>query len=182
MALAGTARAGPCREAVRGALAALPGVDAGSLDLASEAIESASTGPRSAARLVVVGYWESRFLGRIQAGQCRSFRVRGQWQHECDGYRLRDGTVVYKARSWWQMQEVVPEWPRILGLEPEPAKLAARAANRMLERGYRMCRTERGAISAYAIGHCGWAGAHRRAAWVERIAPRLTACGGRPGA
>lgn len=159
----------PCAAAIAAAISALPGADSDHVPEIARAIERAAPTRPRAARLIAIGYSESRFLPRIQAGDCRRYKVRGQFFHECDAGR---------ARSFWQMQAtaMVPEWPVLLGLEPQTIEVAARAADRILQRGMRSCKTEEGAANFYARGNCRWSGGKKRALLAERIRARLSSC------
>jgi hypothetical protein len=88
-----------------------------------------------AADLIEIGYHESGFRKRIQAGDCRIYRKGGS---ECDHYR-----GVFLARSMWQIhrtpelpgvEALVPRkrWLAIQGVELEATTLAARTAARVL--------------------------------------------------
>jgi hypothetical protein len=88
-----------------------------------------------AADLVEIGYHESGFRKRIQAGDCRIYRKGGS---ECDHYR-----GVFLARSMWQIhrtpelpgvEALVPRkrWMAIQGTEASSVTLAARTAARVL--------------------------------------------------
>lgn len=68
-----------------------------------------------AALLVEVGYHESGFRRRIQAGQCRA--------DECDAVRRGGRTVRHLARSMWQLH-VSPRIPGYPGDVPREAWLA----------------------------------------------------------
>lgn len=159
----------PCAAAIALAINALPGAASEHVPVTARAIELAAPTPRRAALLVAIGYHESRFLPRIQAGDCRTYTRRGQKIQECDAGR---------ARSYFQMQHtaLAPEWPELLGLDAPTVKLAARVADRILARGLRSCKTEAGAASYYATGRCTWPGGVRRGAMAKRILPKLEAC------
>lgn len=159
----------PCTAAIIAVIDSLPGAASEHVPVTARAIELAAETPQQAALLVSVGYHESRFLPRIQAGDCRVYTWRGQKIQECDAGR---------SRSYFQMQRIamVPEWPELLGLEPETVERAARAADRILERGLRACKTDAGASSYFATGRCTWVGGVRRGALAKLIRPKLEAC------
>jgi hypothetical protein len=88
-----------------------------------------------AADLVEIGYHESGFRKRIQAGDCRLYR---NGTGECDHFR-----GVFLARSMWQihrtpelpgLEALVPRkrWLAIQGTGAESVTLAARTAARVL--------------------------------------------------
>lgn len=168
----------PCAAAIAIAINALPGASSEHVTTTAEAISIVAPTPRRASLLVAIGYSESRFLPRIQAGDCKSYKVRGQMQHECDAEKQKDGTLLFTSLSYFQMKRtsLVPEWPNIIGLDLEDVTRATRAADRILARGMRMCKTDAGAASYYALGHCRWPGGQKRALLAEKIRNKLSAC------
>lgn len=122
--------------------------------------------------LVSVGFHESRFLDRIQAGACL--------RHECDSFVLPSGEVRFRARSFWQLHRHAAasgaEWRATTGLAPENVSTGAAVAARRLRRGLAACRSYDGAVSYYAYGSCRpWPGAAKRVALARRIESRLRA-------
>lgn len=168
----GTTPLSACGRAIATAIDKLPGASSEHVPEIARAIEEAGPSKMRAARLIAIGYSESRFLPRIQLGDCRRYVVRGQTFHECD---------AGKARSFWQMQATalvpLPIWQKLLGLEPATIEFAARHADRILERGVRSCKTEEGAAAFYARSQCKWLGGKKRAALVRVVARKLEACG-----
>ena len=74
-----------------------------------------------AAFLVAWGASETHFDDRLGRGECRAF--------ECDAHRLADGTVIHRARGYWQshrngMSE--ERWEAMLG--PDRTREQARVA------------------------------------------------------
>lgn len=120
--------------------------------------------------LIGVGHFESGFLPRIQAGQCR------KW--ECDAaYDLLGKFLYFKARSYWQLQKTSfarAGWEQMIGVELFPTFEAARAASRVLGAGVRACGSVEGAISWYGAQHCQWRPASRRYALVRRLEQSLS--------
>lgn len=165
----------PCAAALLAVLEALPNRPPGFAEHAAvvaTAIDRATDGTREAASLLTIGFWESGFQPRIQAGQCE------KW--ECDPYRGRDGQIHHRARSYYQLwaSPIVPraDWDRLLGLDQPTVDFASVVAFRVLRRGFRACGTVTGALSYYAVAKCKWSKVKRRAdfaAWAER---RLGAC------
>lgn len=128
------------------------------VDTIAYSIASAAEGDAVVARLLVtVGRFESNFVERIQLGRCQPW--------ECDRGR---------ARSYWQLQRtsyVRDLWSDLVGVDPSAAALGA---SRVLRRGLKACGgSERGALSFYATGHCGWRKAGPRAAYADWLARRV---------
>lgn len=168
----------PCAAAVATVIGTLPGAETEHVPVTAEAIALAAPTPRRAALLIAIGYSESRFLPRIQAGDCRSFVVRGRWQAECDGEK-QGREIVFKARTYWQMHELgpaIPVWNELLGLGEPNVQLAARIASRTIGRCLNLCKTDAGAASCYGTSHCAWRGGIKRGALAARLAPKLEAC------
>jgi hypothetical protein len=167
-----------CAAAIVVVIDSLPGASTEHVPVTAHAIELATSSPRQAALLTAIGYSESRFLPRIQAGECKSYRKNGRWEHECDGV-LKDGVIIYRARSYFQHLELGaarPVWGEMIGLEPVNVETAARVAGKTLERCLNLCKTDAGAASCYARGSCTWVGGYRRGLLAERIRPKLEAC------
>jgi len=147
----------------------------------AEAVAIASQTPRKVALSLTTAKFESSLLSRIQAGDCRTYASHGRRFFECDGYKDRWGAVHFRAHSYWQIQPIpiVPEWSEIVGLDYDSVLKAARAADRILARGLKACHTDQGAISYFAVGHCGWTGAYRRAIFARKVYSELVACEGK---
>lgn len=135
-------------------------------------------GPRQLAGLLITqGYWESRFALHVQQGRCGPT--------ECDAEKLRDGRIVHRARSYWQIQAtgLVPgsEWRTLNGTDLEATSRAAWAAAKVLSAAERRCGRRAanwavGTVSGYAGGiSCSWSGAGRRVAFFNRLDERLRA-------
>lgn len=144
--------------------------------MVAQAIGRACAGDaRLCALMVSVGFHESRFLDRIQAGQCRPPR-RG-YAGECDAFVTRGGEVRYRSRSYWQLQRGATasfdEWVSTTGLEPQNVSAAADIAGRRIRRGLRACGTLDGAVAYYAFGGCRWIGSARRVALARKIESQL---------
>ncbi len=137
-------------------LVALPGATPLHASELSDAIAEASGGDRLlAAELTTIGFFESGFLERIQAGKCR--------KGECDNGR---------ARSWWQFQRTSysrDAWDTSLGLEPEAIRAASKVAASVLVAGRNACHSVQGTLSFYATGRCSWSGARYRAKMVSQL-------------
>lgn len=137
-------------------LVALPGATPEHSEDIANAIAEAGNGDRLlVAELATIGFYESGFLPRIQAGRCR--------KHECDKGR---------ARTWWQFQRTSysrDAWETSVGLEPEAILEAAKVAATVLIAGRNACRSIEGTLSFYATGHCLWSGARYRAKLVRRL-------------
>lgn len=58
-----------------------------------------------------LGFWESGFLPRIQAGECKKWGPRKQ-DIECDGHVLLEGRTVFKAATTFQIQGLTLEQRR----------------------------------------------------------------------
>jgi hypothetical protein len=66
-------------------------------------------------------------------------------------------------------------WGEMLGMKS--VHLSAEVAARILRRGRRVCHSESGAISYFAVGTClGWKGADARARYAEKIERRIAIC------
>jgi hypothetical protein len=151
----------PCALALATVIRSMPGADSAHVPTIADAIATVAPTPERAALLVAIGYRESGFMPRIQAGDCRKF--------ECDRGL---------SRSFWQIHKFsrAPEWHDLLGLEPPTIKLAARVADRKLRSGLQVCKTTAGAASYFARGDCRWPGGVRRGALADSLRPRLSAC------
>lgn len=153
--------------AISSLLLSLPNVDLAEPEkLAVPMAELYRENPRATVLLIAIGYYESRYLDRIQAGQCR------RW--ECDAFVWR-GEVRFRSLSYFQLQRSAcasrEEWLSAKGLSGEAVGAAVGIAGRRVASGLRACGTFEGAASWYAYGSCrGWAGAKKRARladWVE---------------
>lgn len=169
----------PCAAAIALAINALPGAASEHVPVTARAIELATSSPRQAALLTAIGYSESRFLPRIQAGECRSYKKKdGRWEHECDGV-LQNGVIIYRARSYFQHLELGaarPVWDEMIGLEPASVEVAANVAGKTVERCMRGKKTDAAVATCYA-GRAGmWPGGRARGALAERLRPKLEAC------
>lgn len=137
-------------------LAALPGATPAHAEEISDAIAEASDGDRLlAAELVTIGFFESGFLDRIQAGKCK--------RNECDHGR---------ARTYFQFQRTSysrDAWNTSVGLEPEAILEASKVAARVLTAGRAACHSVEGTLSFYATGRCSWSGARHRSKMVHRL-------------
>lgn len=128
--------------------------------IVAETVRHLTGSPAKAATLIAIGYFESGFLPRIQAGECYAW--------ECDRGQ---------AHGWFQQHPWVPEWNALLGLDREAIDLTFRVAYRQVNRGFHVCHEPEGAISFYAVGTCrGWKGAARRAVFAKRIEVKLRVC------
>jgi len=137
-------------------LVALPGAAPAHTETIADAVAEASEGDRLlAAELIAVGFFESGFTPRIQAGGCYSY--------ECD---------KGKARSYWQMQKTSfthDTWNSMVGLDHEGILIAAQTAGNILLAGRKACKSVSGTLSWYATGRCRWAGARHRVKLVNRL-------------
>lgn len=107
--------------------------------------------------LVTVGFHESRFLGRIQAGKCR--------KDECDAYKDALGRVQHRSRTYYQIQQTgavtSDEWREMVGTEVWPTFVATSVAARVLSTARTAC-ARHGAwpaptFSRYGTGaSCAW--------------------------
>lgn len=152
-------------------IAILISLQAPNADVIGDAIHAASRGDsRIASLLIMTGYRESRFLDRIQAGECK--------RYECDSFIAPDGTLRFRSRSYWQLQRTasisLEEWQSTTGLNSENISTAAMVSARLFSRGLKACGTLEGAIAVYARGAgCQWVGAKRRADMARRIQVKL---------
>lgn len=117
-----------------------------------------------AALVATIGYHETGFSLRVQAGDCKP--------HECDGGRARGPWQMHKNRH------TEPVWDQLVGLEF--TALQARVASDMLERSYWQCARSgvpwlQGTINAYAGRRCSaeWPGLQQRIATFERLRRKL---------
>jgi hypothetical protein len=122
-----------------------------------------------AAEAVAVAWWETKILARIQAGECR--RPTRSKRGECDWHY---GKKLFQARSYFQIHEDASlkartRWNELVGLEPENVDASVDVAMQLLRRGKQVCKTSEGAISYFAVGHCRWPGAAKRAATVRQL-------------
>jgi hypothetical protein len=126
------------------------------------------TGDRKQLALLLVtkGFWESAFAQNVHEGRCRVF--------ECDATKLRNGTIVHRARTPWQLQRTGyvkgDEWERMVGTNQEATRTAAWVATRIITASHNRCQTTIGTIASYANGRCEWSGAPRRYAFFMHLA------------
>ncbi len=131
----------------------------------ARALFGATRHARDAATLFAVGYFESGFQPRIQEGDCR--------KHECDRGLARGFFQIHEDTAGQQV------WADLLGMDR--VGLGASVAARKLRWGRKMCHSESGAISYFAVGTCfGWRGADNRAKFAEKIERKIAACNHRP--
>lgn len=159
-------------EAIAAAVVSWPGVQTDHSLVIGESVARRCNGNiRCAATTSTVGFFESRYQDRIQAGQCK--------RYECDPVKLKGGGILFRSMSYYQaMQHTTvsdEEWRLMVGLEPVNIDTATGVAVRWIQRGWRACGSHAGAISYYAVGHCRWSGAKKRGAFAERVEARLRA-------
>lgn len=159
-------------EAFAAILVSLPGVSTDHSLVIGESVDRWCNGkPRCAATVMTIGFFESRFQDRIQAGQCK--------RYECDAVRMRGGGIWFRSMSYYQLMRHTTssndEWAAVVGLEPVNIDTATGVAVRWIQRGWRACGSHAGAISYYAVGHCRWSGAKKRGAFAERVEARFRA-------
>lgn len=138
-----------------------------------------------ASMLVTLAWWETKFIKRVHAGQCRS--------DECDALKLKNGDVLHRARSSWQVQRnprIVSkaEWEGMVGTSIEATTTAARVATRVLASSRSRCakgmetKWEHPAVSAYATGFsCSWSRADRRVSTYRKVLANIRASEGAKG-
>jgi hypothetical protein len=147
------------------------------LDELAEAVARASSmqtlrPPREWAALVLaIGFHESTFSLRIHRGECNLLK------RECDAKRLKDGTLVARARSPWQLHANKlngDAWPFLTGIEN--SDLQALEASAALQRGYWTCARSgvpwlQGTINGYAGRMCSatWPGLQARIATFNAV-------------
>lgn len=116
---------------------------------------------------IAVGWFESGFQERIQAGKCR--------RYECDAKYGPGGVFLgHRSRSYWQLQRTSfsrDYWDDMVGAEQIPTFEAARGAARVLGAGYKKCHSLGGAVSWYATHDCS--AADRRAAFAESLFKKI---------
>ncbi len=128
----------------------------------STAIVSVSAGNVHRMALLAMKAWfETRLSWRIHADRCRP--------DECDRGL---------AKSLFQLQQTgnltKAQWDAFGGLSLEATIRAARHANLVLNRSFKLCKSVTGAISMYATGrHCSWGFARRRTHMYEQILHNL---------
>lgn len=115
--------------------------------------------------LITKAWWESRFARNVHEGNC------AKW--ECDATKLRNGQIVHRARSVWQLQKTGlmtdAEWKEMEGAGYHATRTAAWAAARVLSRGRNRCGSNYGALSFYARNTCEWQGAHLRIVYFQKL-------------
>lgn len=124
------------------------------------------------ASLITMGYWESRFIRRIGAGNCH------KW--ECDATKMPDGRIIHRARGFYQVQQsglVKPhQWRNMVGITYDAQLTAAEVSGRIMSRNRARCNSRSGMISAYARGiGCTWPGAGVRELFLRRVLDKLAA-------
>jgi hypothetical protein len=108
------------------------------------------------------GFWESRFSRHVHEGRCKPW--------ECDAWKRRDGTVLHRSRSSWQIQGWHRDWGAMLGADLEPTTRAAGAAAQLVAVGLNTCGSKLGAVTRYAgLGGCSWAGGTGRVRTWEQL-------------
>jgi len=120
-----------------------------------------------AALLVTKGWWESRFAKNVHEGKCGP--------EECDATRLRNGAIVHRARSPWQIQRTSYSealWDDMQGSGFEQTRNAAWVAARILSDGKHKCRSNFGALSWYAVQKCSSQMAKNRLFTFEKLTKR----------
>jgi hypothetical protein len=86
-----------------------------------------------------LGFWETAFLPRIQAGLCKKWGPRRQ-DVECDGLVVIDGRRVFKASTSFQIQGLtLDERREVTGLEPMALYEASRHAARVVAGHWNRC-------------------------------------------
>ncbi len=115
--------------------------------------------------LVTKGWWESRFAQNVHEGNCKSY--------ECDAEKQKDGTVIHRARSSWQIQQTGivkgTEWEDMKGASQAATTTAATVAARALSYAHNRCKTVYGAISGYGVASCTWSGVANRYRWYGKM-------------
>lgn len=92
------------------------------------------------AMLGTLGLFETGFLPRIQAGDCRKWGKRRQ-DVECDGLVVIDGRRFFKAATTFQLQGLsLDERREVTGLEPMHLYEASRQAARIVSGHWARCR------------------------------------------
>lgn len=125
------------------------------------------TGSREdlATLLAVNGWVESKYALNVHEGKCRPW--------ECDSLKGKDGKVVFRARTPWQIHQSTylqaGEWKGMLGASPEATKVAARVAARILSDAYGVCKTIPGALARYGGAACTWKGVQYRYGVWQKI-------------
>jgi hypothetical protein len=114
--------------------------------------------------LVTKGWWESKFAKHVHEGNCGP--------NECDSVKHPDGTITWKARSPWQIQQMgwvrKGEWEKIDKADQQGTTVAANIAARALAAGYSYCGTIDGAIGTYGGAGCNWPGATVHRIWFNK--------------
>jgi hypothetical protein len=110
-----------------------------------------------AAIAVSVGWHETKFLERIQAGRCFAW--------ECDRGFARGYFQPHKDASLLARER----WDDLVGLGEHNIDAQVEVVIQKLRRGRSVCRTLGGAASYYARGDCRWAGANKRAKTAELL-------------
>ena len=135
------------------------------------AVHRAAKGDRDVAALTLsLGWHESAFSMRIGRSECHG--------RECDPRRLRDGTLYYRARGFWQLHQngmSNAAWAALLG--PGSIDAQATEAVRRVRSAFATCRSSGplGAVRAFAGNGCSspLKGEGARLATFESIRRRL---------
>lgn len=106
---------------------------------------------------VSVGWHETKFLERIQAGYCLP--------HECDRGLARGYFQPHEDASLLSRKR----WNDLVGIKPRNIDAQVEVALQLLRRGKKVCRTLAGTASYYARGNCRWIGAQKRARTAELL-------------
>lgn len=124
-----------------------------------------------AALVLAVGYSESTYSLRIHRGECRLEKK------ECDAKRLKNGELVARAKSPWQMHENLftrDTWSLMTGIENTDVQVIQASA--MLQRGFHTCSRagvpwQVAAVNGYAGRRCDaqWRGLGERLATQARL-------------
>jgi hypothetical protein len=136
--------------------------------------------PHLAARLVALGWGESRYARYVGAGRC----LDGPLGSQCDPHPR---TGEPRARSYWQLWRVAaPEVWYLPAGGPRELRAAAWAAARRLSGARTRCRGRgvsefAGAYAGYRALPCRWAPAIGRAAHAERIERQIRGFAGPRG-
>lgn len=124
-----------------------------------------------AAYVITTGRFESNYAINVQAGACLPY--------QCDPFKLRNGRIVHRARSWWQgwrNDTPIERWDAIEGLDQEAISQAAILAAERLRSARFRCGPEPGSVFA-GYGGRGCKGRVRhhdeRIATFEKIRAKL---------
>jgi hypothetical protein len=96
-----------------------------------------------------LGFWETGFLPRIQAGACKKWGPR-KTDVECDGHVVIDGRTVFKAATVYQIQNLtLDERREVTGLEPMALYEASRHAVRVVTGHWKRCQVADKAVCTF---------------------------------